>query len=105
VWIICTKNRKLGESGSHVSLLTKIRAKSKKKTWYSSQAATQRVQKLRVEYWEKIKDIKPENLVFLDETGILLGLTRTHSRSPSGTRVVETKPFYRGALIHSYWRN
>ncbi len=51
---------------------------------------------MRVEYWEKIKDIKPENLVFLDETGILLGLTRTHSRSPSGTRVAETKPFYRG---------
>lgn len=33
----------------------------RKKTWYSSQAATERVQKLRVEYWEKIKDIEPEN--------------------------------------------
>ena len=32
-----------------------------KKTCYSSQAATERVQKLRVEYWEKIKDIGPEN--------------------------------------------
>ena len=77
----------------------------KKKTWYSSQAATERVQKLRVEYWEKIKDIKPKNLVFLDETGILLGLARTHSRSPRGTRVADIKPFYRGALVHSYWRN
>ena len=57
------------------------------------------VQKLRVEYWEKIKNIKPENLVFLDETGILLGLTRTHSRSPYGTRVTEIKPFYRGAKV------
>ena len=52
-----------------------------------------------MEYWEKIKDIKPDNLVFLDETGILLGLTRAHSRSPSGTRVTETKPFYRGAKV------
>ena len=52
-----------------------------------------------MEYWEKIKDIKPKNLVFLDETGILLGLTRTHSRSPSGTRVAEIKPFYRGAKV------
>jgi putative transposase len=52
-----------------------------------------------VEYWEKIKDIKPENLVFLDETGILLGLTRTHSRSLPGTRVAEIKPFYRGAKV------
>ena len=33
----------------------------RKKTWYSSQAATERVQKLRVEYWERIKDIEPEN--------------------------------------------
>ncbi len=40
---------------------TEIRYQSKKKTWYSSQAATERVQKLRVEYWEKIGDIEPEN--------------------------------------------
>lgn len=82
-----------------MSLLTKIRAKSQKKTWYSSQAATERVQKLRVEYWEKIKDIEPKNLVFLDETGILLGLARTHSRSQPGTRVADIKPFYRGAKV------
>jgi transposase len=52
--------------------LQKLELNRKKKTWYSSQAATERVQKLRVEYWEKIKDIQPKNLVFLDETGILL---------------------------------
>jgi uncharacterized protein YdaU (DUF1376 family) len=40
---------------------TEIRDQSKKKTWYSSQAATERVQKLRVEYWEKLGDIEPEN--------------------------------------------
>jgi hypothetical protein len=35
--------------------------------------------KLRLEYWEKVKDIEPKNLVFLDEAGVLLGLTRTHA--------------------------
>ena len=35
--------------------------------------------KLRLEYWEKVKHIDPKNLVFLDETGVLLGLTRTHA--------------------------
>ncbi len=35
--------------------------------------------KLRLEYWEKVKDIDQKNLVFLDETGVLLGLTRTHA--------------------------
>jgi len=51
--------------------LQKLGLNRKKKTWYSRQAGTERVQKLRVEYWEKIKDIEPENLVFLDKTGIL----------------------------------
>jgi hypothetical protein len=55
----------------------------------SSQAATPRVQKLRAEYWEKVRDIDPENLVFLDETGVILGLTRTHARSEKGTRAYE----------------
>ena len=52
-----------------------------------------------MEYWEKIKHIEPKNLVFLDETGILLGLSRTHARSQPGTRVTELKPFYRGAKV------
>ena len=33
--------------------------------------AQQRVQILRTEYWDKVRDIDPENLVFLDETGIM----------------------------------
>ncbi len=65
----------------------------------SSQAATERVQKLRTEYWDKVKDIDPENLVFLDETGILLGLARTHARSQRGTRAYDLKPFYRGEKV------
>lgn len=65
----------------------------------SSQAGTPRVQKLRAEYWEKVRDLEPDNLVFLDETGVLLGLARTHARSQLGTRVDELKPFYRGAKV------
>ena len=79
--------------------LQKLGLNCKKKTTRSSQSATERVQKLRAEYWEKVQDIEPDNLVFLDETGILLGLTRTHARSAPGTRVYELKPFYRGAKV------
>jgi transposase len=57
--------------------LQKLGLNRKKKTWYSSQAGTERVLKLREEYWVKIKEVPPENLVFLDETGIMLGLNRT----------------------------
>ncbi|NER53063.1 MAG: IS630 family transposase [Symploca sp. SIO1A3] len=80
-------------------MFTKVRTISQKKTRYSSQAATPRVQKLRVEYWEKIKDIEPENLVFIDESGILLGVSRPYGRSEINTRVRDIKPFYRGAKI------
>ncbi|MEG5041764.1 MULTISPECIES: transposase [unclassified Microcoleus] len=55
--------------------------------------------KLRLEYWEKVKDIEPKNLVFLDETGVLLGLSRTHARSQLGTRAYAVKPFYRGQKV------
>jgi hypothetical protein len=64
-----------GQSNRHLSHFAQIGIKSPKKTRYSSQAATERVQKLRCEYCEKIKDIPPENfLVFLEETGIIPSL-------------------------------
>ncbi|RQH25913.1 transposase [Okeania hirsuta] len=37
--------------------------------------------------------------VFIDETGVMLGLTRTHAGSNKGTRVYEMKPFYRGQKV------
>jgi hypothetical protein len=55
--------------------------------------------KLRLEYWEKVKDIELKNLVFLDETGVLLGLTITHAPSKLGTRAYAVKPFYRGNKV------
>lgn len=79
--------------------LTNRATNAKKKTLRSTQAATERVQKLRGEYWEQVKDIEPHNLVFLDETGVLLGLTRIHARSPRGSRAYDLKPFYRGARV------
>ncbi len=54
---------------------------------------------MRIEYWQKVKEIEPENLVFVDEMGVLLGLTRSLARSPHGTRVYDFKPFYRGAKV------
>jgi hypothetical protein len=54
---------------------------TRKKNIRSSQSATERVQIYRCEYWKKGKNIDPGNLVFLEETGVLLGLTLTHARS------------------------
>jgi transposase len=52
-----------------------------------------------LDYWEQVKNIEPENLVFLDETGVILGLARTHARSQMGTRAYSFNPFYRGSKV------
>ena len=83
----------------NVLCIAKTKTNTKKKTLRSTQAKTERVQKLRIEYWEKVKQVDPENLVFIDEMGVLLGLTRTHGRSERGSRVYDFKPYYRGAKV------
>ena len=80
------------------SALQKLGLNRKKKTVSRSQAGTERVMKLRLQYWEKVKDIEPQNLVFLDETGVLLGKTRTHA-SNEALLAYAVKPFYRGKRV------
>ena len=82
-----------------------IATEPKKTTIRSRQCATLRVQKVRIEYGKQVLNIDPENLVFLDEMGVLLGLTLSHARSFNGTRVYDLKPFYRGACAHGYRSN
>lgn len=53
----------------------------------------------RVEYWQEIRDVSPENLVFLDEMAVLLGMMRLIARSKKGERIYDFKPFYRGARV------
>jgi len=65
----------------------------------SSQADKESTKKKRIEYWEKIRDVTPENLVFLDEMGVLLGMMRQIGRSTKGERVYDIKPFYRGSRV------
>jgi len=55
-----------------VSGITKIKT-HRKKTSRSAQGKTEKVLNLRIEYWQKVKQIEPENLVFIDEMGVLLG--------------------------------
>lgn len=70
-----------------------------KKTLRASQAQSERVQALRVAYWEQVRDIHPDNLVFIDEMGVLLGLNRTHARNAPGSRAYSFKPYYRGSKV------
>ena len=40
---------------------------------------TERVQQLRVEYWHEIVQVNLSELVFVDETGLNLSMTRRHA--------------------------
>ena len=51
----------------------------------------------RKEWEEFMKEVNPEKLIFLDESGVNIGLTRTYGRSIGKTRVVDYVPFNRPA--------
>jgi hypothetical protein len=46
-----------------------------------------------------VKNIDHNNLVLLEEMGVLLGLTLTLARSKYGSIVYDLKPFYDGTKI------
>ena len=54
---------------------------------------------MRQEYWQQVADIDLEDLVFIDEMGVLLGLARTNARASPGDRAYDFKPFYRGSKV------
>ena len=59
---------------------------------HPNEKETERVQKLRVEFWEKIRDIPVKDLVFLDEVGVNLALMRLYARAPRGQRARGNRP-------------
>ena len=64
-----------------------------------SLAETESVQIQRVEYWQQIREIEGKNLVFLDETGLELGMTSHYGRSEQGKRAYGVAPYPHGQMI------
>lgn len=50
-------------------------------------------------YWAQVTGIALQDLVFLDEMGVLLGLMPTHARALPGARAYDFKPFYQGSKV------
>jgi hypothetical protein len=50
----------------------------------------------RAAWREEVAPVRPEDLVFLDETGSHLGYTPTHAWAPRGERAYATAPANRG---------
>lgn len=80
-------------------VLKKLDYSFKKKTLHAEEKFTERVQKKRVEFWEKIRDIPYEDLIFIDESGVDLALIKTQARAIKGQRAIGTKPQKRGKRV------
>lgn len=76
------------ESGDHGAL----QVDPKKKTRHASERSDEK----RAAWRKQTRSIDPARLVFVDETGSHVGMTRTHSRAPRGERAVSIAPHKRG---------
>jgi len=48
---------------------------------YASEQDTSRIAKLRYEFRERLLSVDPRNLVFVDESGVNLGMARLYARA------------------------
>lgn len=72
---------------------------SVKKKFYPDEKETATMQKLRLELWEKIRDIRLEDLVFIDEAGVNLTMVRLYARALKGRRAYGSRPHKRGKNV------
>ncbi len=78
---------------------TKAKPDAEKKTWHASERNTERVQKLRAEYWTTIGEVNLADLVFVDETGVNIAMSRLFARSAKGSRAYGDRPDGRGKNV------
>jgi transposase len=57
------------------------------------------VQQQRSEFWQAMLGILAKDLIFIDESGVNLTLTRLFARSPKGQRAYGTRPQKRGKNV------
>jgi transposase len=57
------------------------------------------VQILRQQYWQSIRQVRPEDLIFIDETGVNLALVRLYARALKGRRAYGGRPCSRGKNV------
>lgn len=77
--------------------LRKLGTHTQKKTLGDDERQTARVQGLRRAFQEEIAAVAPQNLIFMDESGVNRAMTRPHARSPRGTRAFGRVPQGTGA--------
>jgi transposase len=65
---------------------------SKKKSLHATERDTEANLKRREEFVARIRTTTPEQLIFLDESGVTTSMTRLYARSLGGRRIYESTP-------------
>jgi transposase len=72
--------------------LRRQRLTYKKKSLYASQRDRPDVQKKRRSFRREVREIEPNHLVFVDETGVTTAMTPAYAWAPCGERAVDSAP-------------
>jgi transposase len=65
---------------------------AEKKSVHATERDTEANRRKREEFVERIRTIPPEHLIFLDESGVDLSMTRSYARCVGGRRIHESTP-------------
>jgi transposase len=79
--------------------LKRLNLRRKRKTLVATEQETQKVQEMRHEFRRWLDTIDVKNLVFIDETGVNLAMTRNYGRCVGGERVYDDRPGNKGKNI------
>ena len=71
---------------------SQTRAAAQKKSLHATERDTEANQKRRAEFLERIREIPPERLIYLDESGVTTQMTRLYARGLGGARIAEAAP-------------
>ena len=80
-------------------MLTKLNLTVKKKRFIRRKKQVNGCFRSRVEFWQVIRGILAKDLIFIDESGINLALTRLFARAPKGKRSLGARPQKRGKNV------
>lgn len=77
---------------SFVALVAEDGYATEKKSIYAAERDTAANLQRREQFWKEIQQIAPEQLIFLDESGVTTEMTRRYGRAEGGQRVREATP-------------
>jgi len=94
-------HRRTGTSVSRATMgrtLRKLGLTRKKKSLTATEQETPRIQELRRRFVELAKSLDPRRLVFIDEAGSHIAMTREYARAPRGERAHGSVPRNAGTV-------